>query len=552
MALLRTTYWMENEMINVPVLVAGGGPVGLALAADLNWRGIRTMLVEASEATTSYPKMDVTNCRTMEHFRRLGLAESIRSVAVDDNTDMDCVWATDMAGWVLGTKKNPSAAKQRQEIIDNNDGTQPLEPSMRMPQYDLEPFLKSHLEQSKNVDVRFGWTVKNVAQDDNGVTTTIANTSTGDEETVRSEFLAGCDGGNSVVRKSQGIRYEGTPSIAPLYMIHFHSTDYDVLHRFGQAWHYHLLNTNSVLIAQDDKLSWTMHTVLPPADDGLEPDPMAILETCLGLKIDCEIKLAERWSPHLLVARSYGRGRVWLAGDSAHQYIPTGGYGMNTGIADAMDVSWKFAAMLQGWGGENLLTSITEERRSAGLHSRRGANAQWNDRLSAIMQFSPEILRDDNEGVAARQHYGEILDNMVADERGNTGISLGYHYANSSIVRFEGATPPVEDVWAYQPSTYPGCRAPHVFLETGEALFDQLGDGFSLLRLTDIDCSAFEDTAKAIGMPLKIVDVRDENVRRIYGAELFLIRPDQHIAWRDNLSTDTAAAEAILNQVRGV
>lgn len=538
-------------MIDVPVLVAGGGPVGLALAADLNWRGIKTMVVEASSETTSYPKMDVTNCRTMEHFRRLGLAESIRAVAVDDNTRMDCLWTTDMAGWVLATKSNPSAAEYRQQILANNDGTQPLEPSMRMPQYDLEPFLKRHLEQTQNVDVRFGWTVKDVAQDDAGVTTTIANTRSGEEETVRSEFLAGCDGGNSVVRKSLGIRYEGMPSIAPLYMIHFHSTDYKVLQRFGQAWHYSLLNTNSMLIAQDDKLSWTLHTLLPPSTDGSEPDPMEVLEHCLGLKIDCEIKMAERWSPHLLVARSYGSGRVWLAGDSAHQYIPTGGYGMNTGIADAMDVSWKFAAMLEGWGGENLLATITEERRSAGLHSRRGAGAQWGERLGALMHYSPDLLRDDDVGAAARQDYAGILDPMVADERGNSGIALGYHYANSSIVRFEGETPPPEDVWDYKPSTYPGCRAPHVFLEAGEALFDQLGEGFTLLKLTDIDCSAFEEAADRAGMPLKIVDVRDENVRRIYGRELFLIRPDQHIAWRADIVPDASMAEAILDQIRG-
>ncbi len=204
----------------------------------------------------------------MEHFRRLGLADSIRAVAVDDNTAMDCVWATDMGGWLLGTKSNPSAAQCRQHILLINDGSQPVEPCMRMPQYDLEPFLKQHLEHCDNVDVRFGWAVKDVVQDDSGVTTTLTNTTTGEEETVRSKFLAGCDGGNSVVRKSLGIRYEGMPSIAPLYMIHFHSTDYDVLHRFGQAWHYHLLNTNSVLIAQDDKLSWTIHTMLPP---GIRP-----------------------------------------------------------------------------------------------------------------------------------------------------------------------------------------------------------------------------------------------------------------------------------------
>ena len=167
------------------------------------------------------------------------------------------------------------------------------------------------------------------------------------------------------------------------------------------------------------------------------------------------------------------------------------------------------------------------------------------------MHYSPDLLRDDDVGAAARQDYAGILDPMVADERGNSGIALGYHYANSSIVRFEGETPPPEDVWDYKPSTYPGCRAPHVFLEAGEALFDQLGEGFTLLKLTDIDCSVFEEAADRAGMPLKIVDVRDENVRRIYGRELFLIRPDQHIAWRADIAPDASMAEAILDQIRG-
>ena len=166
------------------------------------------------------------------------------------------------------------------------------------------------------------------------------------------------------------------------------------------------------------------------------------------------------------------------------------------------------------------------------------------------MQFSPTILCDNEEGVAARRKFSDILDCMVADERGNTGIALGYHYANSSLVRFEGGTPPAEDVWNYQPSTYPGCRAPHVFLENGEALFDQFGEGFTLLRLTDVDCGAFLEAAKCNDIPLKIIDVRDENVREIYGRELFLIRPDQHIAWRGEALPPNS--EQLIDQIRGV
>ncbi len=540
-------------MLTTPVLIAGGGPVGLSLAADLNWRGIKAILVEASASTTQYPKMDVTNSRTMEHFRRLGFAQRIRDAAVPEDHCMDCRWTTDLSGWELACMENESAADQRQTIANANDGSQPLEPHMRMPQYDLEPLLKQVIEEpGTNITTKFGWKLDRFEQDDEGVTSVIRNTETGEEQTIRSQYLLGADGGTSGVRRGLGVRYEGIPEAANIYMIHFYTDEYEKVQPFGPAWHYHMLNSNSVMIAQDDKRSFTIHTVLPPGIDADSIDPKAWLTENLGVEIECEINIAEAWTARLLVARDYGKGRVWLAGDATHQYIPTGGYGMNTGVPDAMDVSWKVAAMLAGWGGEHLLGTITDERRAAGLHSRRGSFGQFMERNMVLMHASPAIASQGDDGDQARAALGQALSGMVADERGNLGIALGYSYADSPIVCFEGGTPPPSDIWNYTPSTYPGRRAPHVFLEDGSAIYDNFGEGFTLVNFGEHDTSSFEAAAATAGMPLKVLKLNDANAQQVYEMDLLLIRPDQHVAWRAPFVPPIpGAAELIINQVRG-
>lgn len=540
-------------MDTTPILIAGGGPVGLSLACDLSWRGIEAILVEKSDTTTTYPKMDVTNARTMEHFRRLGLADLIQSAAVPADHPMHCRWVTDLAGWELAVKAHESVADLRQKIRDTNDGTQAAEPHVRIPQYDLEPLLKRVVERTgSGIDVRFGWTLESFEQHDTGVVSTVRHQQTGELKTIHSQYLVGADGGSSIVRKGLGIRYEGIPAGVRLYMIHFLTHDHAKVQPFGPAWHIHLLNTNSVLISQDDKHSFTLHTSLDPEVDANDIDPKQWLCKHLGVNIDCDIQIAEEWTAHWLVAHRYGEGRVWLAGDSAHQYLPTGGYGMNTGIADAMDVSWKMAAMLQGWGGEHLLASITTERRAAGLHSRRGSAAQAQERFEILMQLNPAIALKDDVGAKARQDAAVALDAMIADERGNPGVTLGYSYADSPLISFEGAAPPPASVWDYQPTTYPGHRAPHLFLEDGSSLFDQFGPAFTLLIFGGHDPSLFEQAAAACHLPLKVVTLHDEKVRAVYEKDVLLIRPDQHVAWRgDYCPFSLADAQRIINLLRG-
>src|SRR5439155_11330690 len=312
-------------MIEVPVLVVGAGPVGLATGLELQSRGIRALVVERNAKTTGHPKMDVTNGRSMEHFLRLGVAERIRNAAVPRESCMDVSWVTRLGEWELARFPYPDVHATRANIAAHNDGSMPREPNMRMSQVVLEPTLVDVLRE-RQVDLRFGWAFESFEQDDSGVTSVIREVATGKTETVRSKLLAACDGGGSKVREQLGIGLTGQFSLASFFMVHFRSQAREVLQRFGVAWHYQS-PAGSVLIAQDDKETWTMHQFLPPGTDAASIDPVRLVHENLGAQFPLEVLQANPWSPHLAVADGYGKGRVWLAGDSAHQYIPTGGYG---------------------------------------------------------------------------------------------------------------------------------------------------------------------------------------------------------------------------------
>ena len=306
-------------MIETPVLIAGGGPVGLVLAHELEYRGVDAHLVERNPSTTRHPKMDVTNGRSMEHFRRLGIADEIRSHAVPSDHPMTVVWCTRFGEWELARFEYPSIDWGRDIIRTVNDGSLPLEPDMRISQVVLEPVLKDILERrAKYVGIRFGWALESFEQDADGVTSVIRNGDTGEVQTVRSRYLVGCDGAASVTRKQLGIELddlmgEDDPTAGRMFMIHFRSQDRGFFERFGTAWHVQA-PLDGTVISQNDLDTWTMHVPLAPEVDADAIDPAAFLRARLGADVPCEILVANAWKPRLVVAEKYGNGRVWLAG----------------------------------------------------------------------------------------------------------------------------------------------------------------------------------------------------------------------------------------------
>ena len=539
-------------MDETPILIAGGGPVGMTLALVLARLGVPCILAERNLETTRHPKMDITNVRSMELFRRYGLSQVLRAVAVPEANNFDVAWVTTMAGHELHRFRYPSVVEKQAEIAARNDGSQPLEPAMRVSQVVIEPVLKTAVLAEPLIDARFGWAFEDCTQDADGVTVTLRETDTGHADTVRCAYLAGCDGGTSRVRAAVGIALDGQAKVAQRYMIHFRSTARDLLQRFGIAWHYQ--SHNGTIIAQDDVDTWTLQTRLdaPETPEGL--DPTRRLTDFVGRPIGAEILVANPWTPHLLIAQSYMHGRVLLAGDAAHQYIPTGGYGMNTGIGDAVALGWKLAAVMKGFGGPQLLAAYDAERRPVGERNRQASGAHTQVRMLIARAYAEAGANGplDGASAAAEQRRAALaarIAHLGNAENESWGIELGYAYPRSAIVCGETDAEISADPVNYVPTTAPGARLPSVLLDDGIPLFDKLGPWFTLLSFGATPDADLVAAAARRGMPLASVRLDQPGLSSIYGAPQILVRPDQHVAWRGRAAG--GRADAILARCLG-
>jgi 2-polyprenyl-6-methoxyphenol hydroxylase-like FAD-dependent oxidoreductase len=536
--------------LEVPVLIAGGGPVGMTLALNLARYGIKTIVVERNAETTRHPKMDLTNGRSMELFRRIGLTEKLRDAGVPRDNAFDISWVTNLAGEELHRFCYPSANEWTAIIASNNDGSHPREAGLRVSQIMIEPVLKLAIDQNPLVTVKFGTRFERIiGQDETGVDVEVVEEATGIAHIIRCAYLAGCDGGGSRVRREVGIELDGDMAVAGAYMVHFRSRDRALFQAKGPTWHSQ--NGSGTIIAQDDDETYTLQAWLIPGLGLEDKSPEDVLEQWVGRPFQYEILQANTWAANFVVAQRYRAGRVLLAGDSAHQFIPTGGYGMNSGIADAAGLSWVLAANIQGWGGEMLLDAYESERRKTAWWHLAAAQRHMDVRMQ-IGQLYAEA--GDITGTTAESHHNRSkLAAQIADignaENESWGVELGYRYDTSPVICGEADQVPTDPL-VYEANTVPGGRLPHVFVEPDISVHDKLGLYFSLLILDDTDGAPFERAAAKLNIPLSVVRIDGTALRRIYERNLVLIRPDQHIAWRgDGLPSDP---EQILSLVTGL
>jgi 2-polyprenyl-6-methoxyphenol hydroxylase-like FAD-dependent oxidoreductase len=513
----------------------GGGPVGLTLAIDLGRRGVRCTLVEQKEAPQFLPKMERCNARTMEIFRRLGIADRVRAAGLRADLPMDVFIVLSLAEPPLVHLPYPSVEQARAEIRACNDGSLPLEPYQLISQYTLEPLLKSIAETLPTVTVRYGCQLESFTQDEAGVTARVKNAN-GTSATIRAAYLAGCDGGSSTVRKQLGIRLRGEYNILELRQALYRCDE--LFERLpigngpGKGRHYHVADGNATfLIVQDSTRHFTLHSVVER-----DADMPAMFERTVAVPVKYEMLACNPWRQNLLLADRYRDRRVFLAGDAAHLVIPTGGLGMNTGVGDAIDLAWKLAATLAGWGGPRLLDAYEVERRQVGERNVGASRYASLGRRKWRAQYRPSIRDRTPEGEATRANLVRVAEVEQRKSNEMIGAELGYRYVDSPIV-CDVPGGPEHRFRVYEPTTWPGARLPHTWLADGTPMQDHVPyDGYTLLRLgrTGADTSPLEKAMRASGAPLAVLEVPDDAPRQVYGYDLLLLRPDLHVVWRGN------------------
>ncbi len=529
------------------VVIIGAGPVGLALAIELGMRGVRATLVEENDRIAPQPRAKTTNVRSMEHMRRWGIAAALRASApLPADYPTDVIFTTRLFGHRLARFENAfNGYRVRDERYS--------EPAQWVPQFKVEAALRRRALSLPGVTLHAATRFLSLVETPAGVSAEVEDIASGARRQIAASYLVGADGARSQVRRVLDIAMQGRHAFGfnLNYVIRVPG-----LRQFGAldpAIMYWLVNQDSPAATgpmdQDDVwfYGFLRGKDEPPPDDAAVK---ARIRRSFGRDVDVEILVTDAWAAHSLIAERYGTARVHLAGDACHLHPPFGGYGMNLGLGDSVDLGWKLAAMVQGWGGAALLDSYAAERRP--VHRRVIDEAVANYALLSDHLARPEIEQDGAAGAAVRRALGDAILTGKAREFHTLGVVLGAQYSGSPIVVPDGSAAPPEHTSDYVPSAHPGCLAPHLWLADGSSLYDGFGLGFTLLATpaaTAASVAALAGAAQAAGLPLTVLRPEDGRIAALYQAALTLIRPDQHVAWRG----DAAGADAagIIARVRG-
>ena len=528
------------------VLIVGGGPFGLMLANELGRRQIRAVLVDQNSGTTQNAAANATQARTMEHFRRLGFADEVRALGLPPDFPTDVAYFTRFARHELARFTLPSSRDARQLVTTLSGSWSAAELPHRCNQKFIEPVLRRHAEALPGISVNYGCRVTAFRAFEDHVEADLEGS-----HTVKALYLVGADGPRSAVRQALGIRYAGETGVTRpfvggrMYAVHARIPDFyrEVPHR--PAWMNVAFNPERrcFMPAVDGKGEFAFHTQLrktEPEESVTEAQAVAMVQQAIGLALRVEVIARAPWTAgHSLVAESFSRHRVFIGGDAAHLFTPTGGLGYNTAIEDAVNLGWKLAAVLKKEASEKLLQSYEAERRPLALRNTAYAKG-FADSLGNY-EPPPEIEDDTPEGEAARRRAGEYYDAHGRAEFNIPGITFGGRYDGSPAIVPDGTAPPPDTPNAYVPTACPGGRPPHLWLPDGRSLYDLLGFEWTLL--------AFRETRMAGAPALTVLRLESQEARDLYRADFVLVRPDQIVAWRGNSDTD---AQDIIGRICGV
>jgi 2-polyprenyl-6-methoxyphenol hydroxylase-like FAD-dependent oxidoreductase len=545
-----------TRVLQTQALVVGGGPVGLTLAMDLAQRGIDVVVAETRHpGEAPSPKCNHVSARTMEIFRRLGVSQAMRDAGLPADYPNDVSYRTTFTGAELSRIPIP-CRRDRYTATGGPDTWWPTaEPPHRINQIYLEPILFASAQSTTGVRILSRTKITKFVQDDDGVRAAGEDLDTGEPLEVRCQYLIGCDGGKSSIRKAIGAKLSGTDVVGRVQSTYFRAPDLLAQAKHAPAWATFSLNPrrSGNVYAIDGRETFILHNYLRSDETDFEAvDRDWGIRTILGVdsKFKYEIIAKEDWIARRLVADKFRDRRIFICGDASHLWVPMAGYGMNAGIADAMNLSWLLAARLQGWGGEGILSAYEAERlpitEQVSKFAMNHAIALQKEREGVPLG----IELDGAEGDAARAAAGKALYDLNVKQYCCGGLNFGYYYDASPIISYDGEVAPSYSMDTFTPSTVPGCRTPHLWLDAGRSLYDAMGAGFTLLRRgPHADARPLQEAAARRGVPLQVLNLDSNEAQALYPQAFVLSRPDQHIAWRgDFLPSDPMA---LIDRVRG-
>lgn len=523
------------------VLISGAGPVGLFAAVELGLRGVNCVVVEPRPAVTrARPRAKTLNMRTMEHLRRVGLADRLRERAMlATSWSQDISFCTSLLGDELARFTGVLG-------LTDDEGCSP-ELGQQLPQYILEELLREVVGELPGCTLMLGAKVEDLEQSSLGVRVRLREAG-GAATEITAEYVLGADGANSAVRQAIGASYVGSRSLAPNLGMVFQTDDLDEVLADRPAVQYWLLNEQTPGLMGPIDLHgtwWLIAFGVDGTNDAI--DPAGIIAGAVGKPLTATLLSTDPWTARMELVDRSRADRVFLLGDAAHLNPPFGGHGLNTGIGDAVDLGWKVAARLQGWGGDGLLDSYVSERRP--LHERVIAAATANNAV-----LSADLIRvpADAPAASAKAARAEIrskIHDAKAAEYFTLDLVLGHRYTNSPVICESEATAAGTDEDRWATTIRSGGRLPHVWLEPGRSTLDCVGPTFTLLQLGAADPAALVRAADHVGVPLTVVDLHEYGLDTRLGAELIIVRPDQYVAWHGEAAPADAAA--LLQRVAG-
>ncbi|MBI1201095.1 MAG: monooxygenase [Rhodopseudomonas sp.] len=542
--------------ITTAVLVVGAGPVGLTLAMDLAWRGLDVTVAEIRAAgEPPNVKCNHVAARSMEVFRRLGVAKALRDGGLPGDYPNDISYRTAMVGEEI-TRIPIPCRRDRYTAKDGPDTWWPTpEPPHRINQIYLEPILFAHAAAQSRIRILNRTQIESFVQDENGVVAIARDLDSGETFEIAAAYMVGCDGGRSDVRRQIGARLEGDAVVQRVQSSLIRAPQLNAMIKVPPAWASFTLNPrrSGNVYAIDGRELWLVHNYLREEEADFDSvDRDWAIRTILGVgpEFKYEIVSKEDWFGRRLVANRFRDRRVFICGDAAHIWVPYAGYGMNAGIADAANLAWLLAAHLNGWAPTAILDAHEAERQPITQQVSHFAMNHAEEMAKQRRGVPADIEKPGPEGDAVRAALGKEVYDLNVQQYCCAGLNFGYFYDRSPLVAYDGEAQPAYTMGGFEPSTVPGCRAPHLWLADGSSLYDALGQGYTLLRFDpSVDVADLVAAASARKVPFKVLDLTRAPGTEIYRHALTLVRPDQHVAWRGDKAP--AKPEDLIDLIRG-